>query len=342
MTFRPFLLHQHRFHHQARWLMLGVVLLSSVGPALYASAADGGNIFFFAAASRLGWLVLAGGWCWVFWRHFLKRHHTFGKILRSWRSHYFFLTLIQPMDVIFTVLAVRFIDVSTVSVLTQSWPLLFMMAMLFAFRASGRDKRLTLTCGLIAFAGCALVVWGQVGTGTLYAAGGGWGTAAGIGFSLLASFFLSWQAYRLLWIGHKIIGNDKLKPNETLAVQVFGAVFALGVNFLLYAIVGLLSAGFGAAASFATTDLASAAFFWGLIGFFICLFWTKANLVEHNPSVNLLLYLAPVMSLCWLLLWQKVDVANLWLVGLGTLMVTLAGILSHFRHPHPRHRHRPL
>ena len=322
--------------------MLGVVLLSSVGPALYASAADGGNIFFFAAASRLGWLVLAGGWCWVFWRHFLKRYHTLGKMLRSWRSHYFFLALIQPLDVVFTVLAVRFIDVSTVSVLTQSWPLLFMMVMLFAFKASGRDKRLTLFAGLTAFAGCALVVWGQVGSDTLYAAGSGWGTAAGIGFSLLASFFLSWQAYRLLWIGHKIIGDDKLKPNEILAVQVFGAVFALGVNFLLYAIVGLLSAGFGAAASFAATDLASAAFFWGLIGFFICLFWTKANLVEHNPSVNLLLYLAPVMSLCWLLLWQKVDVANLWLVGLGTLVVTLAGILSHFRHPHPRHRHRPL
>ena len=209
-----------------------------------------------------------------------------------------------------------------------------MMVMLFAFKATRRDKRLTLLAGLVAFADCALVVWGQVGTDTLY--------AAGICFSLLASFFLSWQAYRLLWIGHKIIGDDKLKPDETLAVQVFGAVFALAVNFLLYAIVGLLSSGLGAAASFAATDLASAGFFWGLIGFFACLFWTKANLLEHNPSVNLILYLAPVMSLCWLLLWQKVDVVNLWLVGIGTLMVTLAGVLSHFRHPHPRHRHRPL
>lgn len=263
-------------------------------------------------------------------------------MLGSYKSRYFWLTLIQPMDVVFTVLAIRFIDISAVSVLTQSWPLLFMMVMLFAFKASRRDKWLTVVAGLTAFAGCGLVVWGQVGGETLYAGQSILGTLAGIGLSLLASLLLGWQAYRLLWIGRDIIGHKKLKNRETLALQIFGAVFALAVNFLFCLIVGLLSKGFSGAAEFATTDLAAAAFFWGLIGFFVCLFWTRANLVEHNPAVNLLLYLAPVMSLFWLLIWQKVDVANLWLVGLGTSMVTLAGILSHFRHPHPEHNHRPL
>ena len=267
--------------------MLGVVFIGSIGPALYASAADGGDIFLFSAVSRLGWLVLAAAYCWLVWRRFLGRYRPLGKMLKSWKSRYFWLTLVQPLDIIFTVIAIRFIDVSAVSVLTQSWPLLFMLVMLFAFKASGRDKWLTIAAGLTAFAGCALVVWGQVGTEALYAAQSIWGTLTGIGLSLAASLCLSWQAYRLLWIGRDIIGRKKLQTGETLDLQLFAAVFALGVNFLLYLIVGLLSSGFAGAAEFATTDLAGAAFFWGLIGFLGCLFWTKANLLEHNPSVNL-------------------------------------------------------
>ena len=341
-TFKPFLLHLHKFQSDSRLLMFGVVLLGSFGPALYASAGTGGDIFLFAAASRLGWLSLAIFYFAYAYRRFLRNYQIWRKFKSAWKNRYFFLTIIQPMDVILTVLAVRFIDVSAVSVLTQSWPLLFMLIMLFAFQASKRDKWLTMSAGLIAFLGCALVILGQTGADVLYAGRGAWGVTAGIACSLLASAFLSLQAYRLLWVGKCLIADNKLAQKEVLDIQIFGAIIALTINFILFAVLGWWTQGFAGIAEFASSDLAAAATFWGLIGFFVCLFWTYANLLEHNPAVNLILYLAPVLSLVWLVLRQQADISNFWLVGVGTIMVTSAGLLSHFRHPHPRHHHRPL
>ena len=148
------------------------------------------------------------------------------------------------MDVVLTVLAVRFIDVSAVSVLTQSWPLLFMLIMLFAFKASKRDKWLTMSAGFIAFLGCALVILGQTGANVLYTDRGVWGVTAGIACSLLASAFLSLQAYRLLWVGKCLIANNKLAQKEVLAVQLFGAMIALTINFILFAVLGWWTQGF--------------------------------------------------------------------------------------------------
>lgn len=322
------------------WLMLGAVLFFSLMPLFVAWSGSEGSPFIFNAALAVGEAL----GCAVFLMAAYRRL-IFSKIVwRTVRLQAFSPAMLFWMlafgDLSFFVWSTQYIDVSVASILFGAWPMILALLTSWLFRGDLRYRRISwraYALFAVAFAGMVMVVFSQAGGLDGFYAGDFVGLALGVVLVLTAAVVTSFSGFGFKWASDFAKALTAASDAGLLdlfglrmdLLELFGVMIGMAICGLVVApmLVGIGLARFEAVAS-------ETLIYGFLSGVFAVaapgILWYKANLMSYNLSVNAMVYLAPVVSLCWLLAFSLIGDVNLvWLFG-GSAAIVGANIVVYF------------
>ena len=324
----------------AVWLMLGAVLFFSLMPLFVAWSGSEGSPFVFNAALAVG--EAAG--CAVFLMAAYRRL-IFSKLV--WRvvwlrtfSPAMLFWMLAFGDLSFFVWSTQYIDVSVASILFGAWPMILALLTSWLFRGDSRYRSISwraFALFAVAFAGMVMVVFSQAGGLDGYYSGDFVGLALGVVLVLTAAVITSFSGFGFKWAldfaraltAASDAGLWDRFGLRTDLLELFGVMLGMTICGLVVApmLVGIGLARFEAVAS-------ETLIYGFLSGIFAVaasgILWYKANLMTYNLSVNAMVYLAPVVSLGWLLAFSLIgDLSLAWLFG-GSAAIVGANIAVYF------------
>ena len=329
-----------RRDNAAVWLMLGAVLFFSLMPLFVAWSGSEGSPFIFNAGLAVGEAL----GCAVFLVSAYRRL-IFSKIV--WRvvrlqafSPAMLFWMLAFGDLSFFVWSTQYIDVSVASILFGVWPMILALLTSWLFSGESRYRRVSLRAFAlfaVAFAGMVMVVFSQAGGLDGYYAGDFVGLALGVVLVLAAAVITSFSGFGFKWASDFVKALTAVSDAGLLdrfglrtdLLELFGVMLGMTICGL---VVAPMLAGIGLA-RFEVVD--SETLIYGFLsGIFAVaapgILWYKANLITYNLSVNAMVYLAPVVSLGWLLAFSLVgDVSLAWLFG-GSAAVVGANVAVYF------------
>ena len=329
-----------RRDNAAAGLMLGAVMFFSLMPLFVAWSGSEGSPFIFNAALAVG--EAAG--CAVFLMAAYRRLIFSKLVWRAVRLKAFSPAMLFWMmafgDLSFFVWSTQYIDVSVASILFGVWPMALALLTIWLFRRESRYRSVSwraFALFAVAFAGMAMVVFSQAGGLDGHYAGDFVRLGLGVVLVLTAAVITSFSGFGFKW------ASDFAKALTAASDEGLSERFGLRADLLeLFGVMlGMMICGLAVAPMLSGIGLArfeavaSETLIYGFLsGIFAVaapgILWCKANLMTYNLSVNVMAYLAPVISLGWLLAFSLIgDVSLTWLFG-GSAAIVGANIAVYF------------
>ncbi len=247
-------------------------------------------------------------------------------------------------------LSLRYVDVSVVAVLTEAWPIFFVLVFGLTLRREGAAAAgglgwlmLLLSIG---FAGVGLVVFSQAGDWAGAAAS--WREIAfGTFLALLTMCSMSCMVFPFLWGREWAVGPGRrlfMGSVGTAGPALGGftgyrlAFFGVILGFLVAIVPGLVLlpvvawfVGELALEAVSPRQVAWIGLLMGVVNVTVVLLIRLANLLTDNLGVNGLVFFSPLLSLLILAVFGEVGVASVDYLTAGAALLVVANVLLSFR-----------
>lgn len=269
---------------------------------------------FYRGGAAIGCIVFLTifYWRWLF-RKGVIRH--IGKRAICWSMLF---VAIGYVDFTFYALALQFVDISVVAILSELGPLIIILVISRLVR-----ERRPLSWGigglaLLCFAGAALVVAGQRGFGAGFVDGG---MLFGCAIALCAAVITSGAGFVFPW-ATRCAGEllrDRRIDGERLHAEIFCIAAALLLANVFIAVIGI-GAGAAIGEQFVLRGAALALgagllLGWGGIA------WRVANLLAGGSSILAMMYFTPALAAGWIILLGITDAARVDYLMLGVALI---------------------
>ena len=321
-------------------LMLGAVLFFSLMPLFVAWSGSEGSPFIFNAALAVGEALGSAVFLMAAYRRLIFNKIVWRAVRLKAFSPAMLFWMLAFSDLSFFVWSTQYIDVSVASILFGAWPMILALLTSWLFRRESRYRRISwraFALFAVAFVGMVMVVFSQAGGLDGVYAGDFVGLVMGVVLVLTAALITSFSGFGFKW------ASDFAKALMVASDEGLSGQFGLRMDFLeLFGVMlGMTICGLVVAPMLAGIGLArfeavaSETLMYGFLsGIFAVaapgILWYKANLMTYNLSVNAMVYLAPVVSLGWLLAFSLIgDVSLTWLFG-GSAAIVGANIVVYF------------
>ena len=316
--------------------MLVVVVGISLVPLVFAFGGASENPFLFNAGWRLG--VAAG--CLVclftFYRRLLFDQAILALVLRRLPSWALIWAAAGNCEYMLFAWAVRFIDISAVTVIYEIWPILLILLVERLYRREKRYREIgrgTLALLVIAFTGIAFVVLGQAGSIDILSDGesGVRDLLVGLVLAVGAAFLAPLMAFGFRWgsdlademAGKSVSGADRGSLEMFCAIVAFfvsssgSALFNAGAGLVGGEEIGPRVLVIGVVGGALTNSVAGIA-------------WRKVNFTTGHLGINALAYMTPVVSLSFLAAFSMVEIPRPDYLVIGTVAIVAANLLINF------------
>ena len=314
--------------------MMAATTVFSLAPLAFDFLDASQRPFLFNAGWRVGCFLGILAFLLARWPNLLADSAVRATVARSALRWSFLWIVAGKFEFALFALAVRFLDIALAAVLFETWPLLMVLLLARDSRRDGRWRGVGLVGGLalaLGYAGAALVVASQ-GVGLPSWSGlSSFGFYAGVLMVLGASFLAGFGNGVLTFRWGALLAR---RLPDSGATELFGALIA-GVLSMPAGELGSVVLGLVAGESWSGTVFVLAA----VCGcfYFLCgtLLWIASNLRSADPSINAMVYVAPVLSVVALLVLGRSDVDRpVWLLA-GALAVALSSALIFVRRQVP-------
>ena len=268
------------------------------------------------------------------WRGIWDLVHLEMRLISRFKFRQFSLTwvLIGQFQLGLFALSIRFVDISIMAILYETWPIFMVILTANIFRGTDRYRNLNsemIALFVTGFLGIILVGISQEGTlpGSME-----WSALfPGTVLVFLTILLASLSSYSFKWgvdLENSLPQYVRGGRDED-SVQLFGVVMASLLASLLSTPI-LLTAGIANQETIELSDFTTA--FVGGIGTLAIgnILWRKANVISTNLGINALSYLTPALSLGLLFFFSKVSVARFDLLIIGSAAIIAANLLIHF------------
>ena len=299
---------------QGRALVLGSSFMNSFFPFLVAVLGLSGAPFFYGAwfkfGSALGFVV----WMCALWRRRSLDGVPWWNWVRGTVGWRFWVMSLGHFDVVFTVAAAAFLDMSLVVVILQLGPLCFVWIAWSTDLGRGGYRRPgvgMVFAGLLAGVGAAMCLSAEGGAPVWELS---WRSWAGAGLALTGTVAGGCNAVALP------LSRDLARCTGA-PVLLSSAVGAFLSALCVSGLLGVLA--FALPGEYAHGSLPWFLGFALLVMPLSGLMWRRANLGTRELGVNILGYFLPVFSVSWLALAGLVELRSVWLfvAGLGLVLV---------------------
>lgn len=329
--------------------MLVAVALFSALPLIISWGNGAATPFLFNAAMSAG-IVLG---CLVFlayrYRSLVFNAGSLKFIAIRSRSLWVALSILANFNFVLLAWSTRFVDVSISAILFGTWPIFIIVITHALFRNENRTQsasqetpttnsdrfdplgRQLLLLLVIGLAGFAFIVVGQAGGFDKVETGSIVPLTIGAILALFSSIATGFTAFSFRW------GTDlanKFPPGlkegvEPDALDLFGLLVAYLIASMVSGILNALI-GFNSGEVMDSRSLLIAVVVGGSASGVANVAWRKAKLSTRNLGVNALAYLAPVLSLLWLLLLFQIHPERLDYLIIGALGIVIVNLLINF------------
>ena len=311
-------------------LAIGAVVLFSLYPALV-GLADVDAPYLFASTWRMGAFVGYGIFVLVGYRDLIFDKSVWRVVWSRVVSWAMLFWVVAFFDIPLYMLSAGVIDVAATAVLYETWPIMLVLLMSWLFRGEGRYLKVgpfTLFAFVLAVVGVALVITSQVGgLGGLRDLGntsaGNVAMGAGLAFGAAGMTALTGIGFR--WGADTARELPTSREHNRSSLEVFGVVSGSLVGCALSLPV-MAGVGLGRGESIEYGTL-----IFGLVcGPFITalpsILWRKAMLLTDNLGVGVLMYLTPLLGICWLLALSLVGPIDITLLVFGAVVIVAGNI----------------
>ena len=315
-----------RYREAAPFLyMMTTVLCYSAAPVFFSMGEAVASPFLFTGIYSACLPVVVGTAMPVMFRKTLMRPEVLRDISAECKSGLMMFSIAVHCGFVLFALGLAFVDIAVMSVLYQTWPLFWMLAMSFMFRGTDRYRKITpgtFGFAFMAMAGVWLVVSSgdaSLGASALFGALSA-GGLAGLFLAIMTSVCAGARSVTLK-MGDRLASAHTPPAEKKRLAVIFTMVMTVicqGVASVVFVAIGI---GTGETISGRQVFLAIAC---GVTTNTIGMITLRlANLNTRNLGVNAMAYTTPLVTLAWLWLFsmlgvQRVDHLVLGAVGIAT------------------------
>ena len=308
-----------------KYMMLSVFIASFAPLFFYNGKADDFP-FFFNAIVKLSQCMAVGGFLFLNYKEELFNRQTWMCIKNNIFSWTVVLILIGGFDFALIGLSLKYIDISIVTVLHETWPIWAILLLNKILKKENRYSKINifdLCLIFIAFIGMVFLVGSQTGDMPLYNENPIKSEFIfGVAAAILAAITSSFLGFTIKWGIDTNNSTDQFKDYEK-DMSLFFALIAFIATAVISAIINIFFDLHGNDNKFEANHFLYP-FIFGLLLSIAVISYRKSLLITTRLELNALLYLSPVLSLVWLWLADYIEVANHnWLlIGASAIVIT--------------------
>ena len=312
--------------------MLVSVALYSVVPIFIVHFGDVGNPFLFNSAWLLGMIIGSVLYLSIFHNSMLFDLEVLRFAIKRCRSWYILIAIFGSFYYAFYVWSIEYIDVSITTILTETWPVFFILTMSLLDKRSYQQNILfLLPLMALTFAGFIFITASQTG-GFSFASASFANLVNGSVLALLAALADTSDSAHFRW-GRDFADTVPVSTSkgiDPISLVLFGVV-AGSVISSLFGILFNVAIGVSLGET-VTLNMVIAGVVGGLaIDTAATILFRKSNLITDNLGVNALGYLIPAISLAWLAIDSEIGVGRYDYLIIGSAVIVTANLLINFQ-----------